>query len=330
MNDERRLRRTLVLGILIAGLGLTCFSGGVALLLWRLLRPDDAVLLPPGLADVVEMTPTPGVLGTPLLPPPLPDRPIEIAILPDSELPSPAPTGIHGLSPTALPSPTRTIARAPTRARPETPTPTRQPPSLPADSPSATLTLSVTSARTFPSVETSSPSPADARGPLPTASKAIPDRILIDAIGLNAPVVPVGEHPLKLGGKVYSQWDVPGYFAAGWQQNSASLGQPGNTVLDGHHNTDGEVFRYLVKLKPGDRVTLEAQGRRFHYIVVQTMTLPERDQPIQVRLNNARWILPTDDERVTLITCWPYTTNTYRLVVIALPLAKVVRPPEIP
>lgn len=165
---------------------------------------------------------------------------------------------------------------------------------------------------------------------LPTAPPAIPDRILIDAIGLDAPVVPVGQHPLKVDGKVYSQWDVPDYFAAGWQQDSAPLGQAGNTVLDGHHNIDGEVFRHLVRLKPGDRITLEAQGRRFHYIVVQTMTLPERDQPIQVRLNNARWILPTDDERVTLITCWPYTSNTYRLVVIALPLAEVIRPPDIP
>jgi sortase A len=49
------------------------------------------------------------------------------------------------------------------------------------------------------------------------------------------------------------------------------------------------------------------------------MILPERDQPIEVRLANARYIQPTDDERLTLITCWPYESNTHRVVVIAFP-----------
>jgi sortase A len=330
MDDQRRLQRTLALGVLIAGLGLACFSGGVALLIWRLLRPDEAVLLPPGLPGDLEVTPTPGVLGTPLLPPPLPDRPVEIAILPDSERPSPTPTGIRILPFTVAPSPTHTATRAPTHPRPATLTPTRKPPSISRASPTAAPAFTATPTRTSTPFEPASPIPTGTPVSLPTVPPAIPDRILIDTIGLDAPVVSVGQHPLKVGGKVYSQWNVPDYFAAGWQQNSAPLGQPGNTVLDGHHNIDGEVFRYLVGLKPGDRITLEAQGRRYHYIVVQTMTLREQDQPIQVRLNNARWILPTDDERVTLITCWPYTTNTYRLVVIALPLSEVIRPPEIP
>jgi sortase A len=330
MDDERRLRRTLALGVLIAGLGLACFSGGVALLIWRLLKPDEAVLFPPGLASVMEMTPTPGMLGTPLSPPPLPGRPEEIAILPGDERPSPTPTAIRALPATTVPLPTHMATRAPTHPRPGTATPTVELPSSATASSTAAPSLTATSMRTPAPFQTPLPALTETPVPSPTAPPAIPDRILIDAIGLDAPVVPVGQHPLKMDGKIYSQWDVPDYFAAGWQQDSAPLGQPGNTVLNGHHNIDGEVFRYLVRLKPGDRITLEAQGRRYHYVVVQTMTLAEQGQSIQVRLNNARWILPTDDERVTLITCWPYTANTYRLVLIALPLFEVVRPPEIP
>jgi sortase A len=39
----------------------------------------------------------------------------------------------------------------------------------------------------------------------------------------------------------------------------------------------------------------------------------------QQREINGRFILPTGDERVTIITCWPPTNNTHRLVVIARP-----------
>jgi LPXTG-site transpeptidase (sortase) family protein len=86
----------------------------------------------------------------------------------------------------------------------------------------------------------------------------------------------------------------------------------------------------LILLKPGDIITLEARGKRYYYLVVQTMTLAEQDQPLDVRLANARWILPTDDERVTLITCWPYSASTHRLIVIALPAYKIAIPVEMP
>ena len=29
---------------------------------------------------------------------------------------------------------------------------------------------------------------------------------------------------------------------------------------------------------------------------------------------------PTTDERITLITCWPYTSNTHRLIIVAKPI----------
>jgi sortase A len=59
----------------------------------------------------------------------------------------------------------------------------------------------------------------------------------------------------------------------------------------------------------------------FFYKVTTRQILKERDQPLEVRLKNAQWIQPTSDERLTLVTCWPYTTNTHRLIIVAKPIA---------
>ena len=144
-----------------------------------------------------------------------------------------------------------------------------------------------------------------------------PTRLVIPAIKLDAPVETVGWHTVD----GVSQWDVPDTYAAGCLMTSAPLGQPGNTALTGHHNIGGEVFRNLVKLQPGDRITLYANDQPFFYEVASRRILPERGQPDEVRRANARWIQPTDDERITLITCWPYTSNTHRLVIVAKPIA---------
>jgi sortase A len=104
------------------------------------------------------------------------------------------------------------------------------------------------------------------------------------------------------------------------------VGQPGNTVLDGHHNINGEVFRDLVTLKPGDTIQMWAGDRPRDYVVTLRKILPEKGQPLTVRLENAKWIQPTSDERVTLVTCWPYTNNTHRLIVVALPVETLPTP----
>ncbi len=306
------------MGICLGVLGAGCLLGGLILLGWRLLAPEEAIILPPNFSGTVPPTPTPGILGTPLPLPPLPSTPAAVVILPVSELPSPTLA-------TPLPSRTSPPTRTPS-PRPASVTPS---PLAVVRSPTPTHTATVTAPRTVtPAAAVSTLTTT----PTPTAafSGAPPVRIRIPRIGLDAPVVPVGQHPVTLGGQLYSQWDVPPARAAGWHQTSAPLGVPGNTVLNGHHNVAGEVFRYLSALKPGDLLTLEGAARRYHYMVVQTMTLAEEGQPPEVRAANARWILPTLDERVTLITCWPYTSNTHRLVVIALPLWKVVPPGDIP
>lgn len=321
MNDERRFRQTLILGGALALFGILCLGGGLTLLAWRLLRPADAVILPPGYENLAS-TPTPGVWGTPLLPPPLPEDAAQVVILPASDPLPPSPTPTR--SNQAAPSPT-TAASSTAYALPS-PTPSLTPNLRPSPIPWTPLPASTSTVppATFPA-------PTQTPTSVPTIPPGIPERILIDQIDLNAPVIPVGQHAITLADQTYSQWDVPDFRAAGWHESSARLGQAGNTVLNGHHNMDGEVFRYLFALQPGATITLESQEhRRYHYVVVQMMTLPEEDQPVEIRRENARWILPTQDERVTLITCWPYYANTYRLVVIARPLVAVIPADPIP
>ncbi len=153
--------------------------------------------------------------------------------------------------------------------------------------------------------------------PAPATAGDPPDRIVIPAIQLDAPVEVVGWH-IEQG---ISVWDVPGRHAAGWLKTSAPAGHKGNTVLDGHHNIAGEVFKRLVDLKPRDMIELHAGSSVYFYGVTEKHILPDRDQPMSVRIANAKWIDPTDDERLTLVTCWPYTNNTHRLVIVARPLA---------
>jgi len=138
------------------------------------------------------------------------------------------------------------------------------------------------------------------------------------AINLDAEVVPVGWKQITKGGKTITVWEVAEY-AAGWHQNSSLPGNGGNVVLSGHHNIKGEVFRYLVDLKPGDTVTLYADGRPYTYTVESRFVVRDKGEPEEKRRENARWIGPFPDERVTLVTCWPYTNNTHRVIVVAKP-----------
>ncbi|MDA0244359.1 MAG: sortase [Chloroflexi bacterium] len=151
-----------------------------------------------------------------------------------------------------------------------------------------------------------------------------PQRLVIPKLGVDAPVRDVGLSAIydpTQGSDLFYQWQVPANYAAGWHHNSAPLGRAGNTVLNGHQNVYGEVFRDLEDLAVGDGLILyDEDGRSHLYQVTNREILPERGQSEAVRLENARWIAPTMDERVTIVTCWPYTDNSHRLVIVAKPV----------
>jgi len=124
---------------------------------------------------------------------------------------------------------------------------------------------------------------------------------------------------------------------AGHLLNSSLPGQPGNVVIAGHHNIEGQVFKnisliwsdddaeveadgvtYRSRLLDGRAITLgDAAGQEFTYVVEGMYKLPDRDVSPSQRLENGRFMAATSDPTLTLVTCWPFNNNTHRIVVVA-------------
>ncbi|MBN1935704.1 MAG: sortase [Anaerolineae bacterium] len=164
------------------------------------------------------------------------------------------------------------------------------------------------------STSTPSPTPTPAR---PPAGRP-PDRIQVPSINLDATVVEVERTMMVVDGQYVSTWAVADY-AAGFHSESVYPGHVGNTVLSGHNNIRGEVFRDLVDVQVGDEVVLYVGEQVYRYRVREKLVLPDRDVSLEQRQENARWIGTFPDERLTLVTCWPYTSNSHRVIVVAFP-----------
>ncbi len=232
-------------------------------------------------------------------------------ILPETlnpDEPTPIPVIVHTEDEAAefgLDQPEPTLI--PPAATPVPPQATQQPVQNPAPTP-------------VPPTATPPPPPPAAPAPeLPPAIGDAPTRLVIDSVGIDSEVIPVGWSVVEQNGQQYSIWQVADY-AVGWHKTTAPLGQPGNSVMAGHHNVNGEVFRDLVNIEVGDKVTAYAGDKKYEYVVELKTIVKEKGEPLEVRQRNAQWIAPTNDERLTFVTCWPYTNNTHRVIVVARPL----------
>jgi sortase A len=270
---------------------------------------------------VADITPTPD--AAPVRPT---EKPVVAVILPsatsvptvaqvEGSTTAPARVAAAGPSIVSLTSPTPApIAQAPTLLPDDRPaTPTRNP------QPTAQATQAP------PKKATPTPAPPRAQDPslLPNGVRyGDPRPNLADRI------VRIASPDIKLDTSAYevyldkksNTWQVADY-AAGHNYNSANPGEGGNIVLSGHNNWRGEVFRYLEFLKPGNTIKLwTLEGKEYDYRVTDIQKLQEAGASMDQRLKNAQVMNPTDHEQLTLITCWPYTTYTHRLIVTALPV----------
>jgi len=217
-----------------------------------------------------------------------------------------------GTTPTVKLAPTLTDTPTPTTppTRPASPTPTAEPTSeTAAEVPSlADNPLVVEEAAVAASSE-----------PGATAAVSGPTRLAAESIGLDASVVEVGWEQVVQDGVTTNVWVVADY-AAGWHQNSSLPGQGGNIVLSGHHNIKGEVFRHIVDIELNEVITLYLGDQPYQFVVQDKFIVQDKGEPEAIRRENAKWIGPFNEERLTLVTCWPYNSNTHRVIVIAKPM----------
>jgi LPXTG-site transpeptidase (sortase) family protein len=131
-------------------------------------------------------------------------------------------------------------------------------------------------------------------------------------------VVEVGWHVTQSGDEARGEWEtVAG--AAGHHRGSADPGQPGNCVLSAHSSdAGGAVFRGLETLAVGDSVqVVTLDGSEYTYQVGAVLTLDEVGATASEKREHARWLDPTAEAVLTLVTCWPPWSYTHRIVVRA-------------
>ena len=115
-----------------------------------------------------------------------------------------------------------------------------------------------------------------------------------------------------------AQWQVADY-AAGHAALSANPGEGGNIVIAGHDDWKGQVFKNLYQARLGDQVILATPTKTYHYTITEIHYRKEAGAPLTERLAAGQFLAPMPEERVTLVTCWPYGVDNYRLIVVAKP-----------
>lgn len=129
----------------------------------------------------------------------------------------------------------------------------------------------------------------------PVLKTVPPSRIVVPAIGVDAPI-------FELGVNSNGEMDSPdGPSPVGWYNFSPTPGNPGNTVMSGHrdwHTGVTGVFWRLSEIKPGDRITVQLiDGNKIEYIAAISALIGSGDLPI------AEVVGQTEVETITLITC---------------------------
>ncbi|MGN5635613.1 class E sortase [Streptomyces sp. AC154] len=151
-------------------------------------------------------------------------------------------------------------------------------------------------------------STAPAAAPAPRRSQAYAV-IRIPRIGLTAPVA-----------QGISRSGVLDQGYVGHYPGTAQPGASGNFALAAHRNTHGEPFRYINRLRRGDRVTVETRDAVYTYTVDKTLPQTGAGDGGVVAAVPRSNVKPYVGYRaagsyVTLTTCTPEFTSRYRLVV---------------
>jgi len=81
---------------------------------------------------------------------------------------------------------------------------------------------------------------------------------------------------------------------------------------------DGSIFRNLWQLKPGATIYIDQGKVRYSYVIDEVTIERETNAAAAQQAENAAYLTPTQDNRLTLITCWPWNDSTHRVFVVAM------------
>jgi LPXTG-site transpeptidase (sortase) family protein len=190
-----------------------------------------------------------------------------------------------------------------------------------------TPAVRVTHAATATTIPTAAPLATLAKIPIPKSDIAqladdlygsrVIEQISIPALNVNGKVVPVGWR-VNFSDNYQSgefEWDSPDSHV-GWVITSALPDETGNVILYGHNNLYEKIFENLADLSTGDRIYLQTGDQRWEYEVRNILLLPIVGASKEQLNKYQKYLKPTQDAQVTLISCWPPVSNTHRVVVI--------------
>ncbi|EHM30770.1 hypothetical protein SPW_0765 [Streptomyces sp. W007] len=106
-----------------------------------------------------------------------------------------------------------------------------------------------------------------------------------------------------------------GHYGEGRLKTAMPSDKQGNFSVAGHRNTHGEPFRYINKLNPGDPIVVETQDAYYTYEMASILpqTSPSNISVIEPVPAGSGFEGP--GRYLTLTTCTPEFTSTYRLIV---------------
>jgi sortase A len=80
------------------------------------------------------------------------------------------------------------------------------------------------------------------------------------------------------------------------------------------------VFRGLHDIEIGDQVIVSTDTASYTYVVQEIHMRLFTTASLEEQLSVGAFIGPMPEERLTLVTCWPYQIDTHRLIVVAKPV----------
>ncbi len=113
---------------------------------------------------------------------------------------------------------------------------------------------------------------------------------------------------ISVGGNAFT-YDIVPFYGVTRFTSSAAFGHPGLSMLSGHDDEYGQIFKNLGAVRSGDAVVVTQGAHTYRYTVTSVRVVT----PDDVTMLNAPYTRPT----LALISCTPYMVDTHRVVVIA-------------